>query len=117
MWREDHFSFEGEPYKVEDALMHPKPATKPRPMIYAGGESEAAKQLIASQCDAYVMHGDEPARVRQKIADMTTRREKLDLPPMNLGVSGYTIIRATASEPRKERKRATNVNDSAAGCE
>ena len=28
-------------------------------VIYAGGESEAAKTLIAGQCDAYVMHGDE----------------------------------------------------------
>ena len=117
MWREDHFSFEGKYYQLEDAVMEPKPATKPRPMIYAGGESEAAKQLIASQCDAYVMHGDEPARVRQKIEDMTTRREKLDLPPMKFGVAGYTIIRDTEAEARKELQRVTNVNHSAAGYE
>ena len=30
-----------------------------RPLtIYAGGESDAAKTMIARQCDAYVMHGD-----------------------------------------------------------
>ena len=117
MWREDHFSFEGKYYQLEDAVMEPKPATKPRPMIYAGGESEAAKQLIASQCDAYVMHGDEPARVKQKIEDMTTRREKLDLPPMKFGVAGYAIIRDTEAEARKELQRVTNVNHSAAGYE
>src|SRR5882724_10070621 len=117
MWREDHFSFEGEHYRLEDAVMQPKPVTKPRPMIYAGGESEAAKQMIASQCDAYVMHGDEPARVRQKIEDMSTRREKLDLPPMKFGVAGYTIIRDTEAEARKELQRVTNVNHSAAGYE
>lgn len=44
------------------------PVTRPRPLIYAGGESEAAKQMIAAQCDAYLMHGDEPERVKQKIA-------------------------------------------------
>jgi dimethylsulfone monooxygenase len=117
MWRQNHFSYEGEYYQLEDAVMEPKPVTKPRPMIYAGGESEAAKQLIASQCDAYVMHGDEPARVRQKIEDMARRREKLDLPPMKFGVAGYTIIRDTEAEARKELQRVTNVNHSAAGYE
>jgi len=33
------------------------------PTIYAGGESDAAKTLISSKCDAYVMHGDPPERV------------------------------------------------------
>jgi dimethylsulfone monooxygenase len=117
MWRQNHFSFAGEYYQLEDAVMEPKPVTKPRPMIYAGGESEAAKQLIASQCDAYVMHGDEPARVRQKIEDMARRREQLDLPPMKFGVAGYTIIRDTEAEARKELQRVTNVNHSAAGYE
>src|SRR5213079_2181286 len=47
MWSKDHFSYAGRHYRVEDAVMQPKPATKPRPVIYAGGESEAAKDLIA----------------------------------------------------------------------
>ncbi|HYY97387.1 MAG TPA: LLM class flavin-dependent oxidoreductase, partial [Pyrinomonadaceae bacterium] len=63
-WKEDHFSYEGKYYRVEDTVLQPKPLTKPRPVLYAGGESEAAKNLIASRCDAYVMHGDPPARVR-----------------------------------------------------
>ena len=60
LWERDHFSFEGKYYRVEDAVLQPKPLTKPRPAIYAGGESEAAKDLIARKCDAYVMHGDPP---------------------------------------------------------
>ena len=40
------------------------------PPIYAGGESDAAKALIARTCDAYVMHGDPPERIAPKIADM-----------------------------------------------
>src|SRR5262252_3561999 len=70
MWKRDHFSFTGDYYRVEDAVMQPKPVSRPRPVIYAGGESEAAKELIASKCDAYVMHGDEPVKVRPKVADM-----------------------------------------------
>src|SRR5438105_8279810 len=102
LWTEDHFSFAGKYYRVEDAVMKPKPVTRPRPVIYAGGESEAAKQMIAALCDAYVMHGDEPARVREKIADMQARREQLGLPPMKYGVAAYTIVRPTEEEAKQE---------------
>jgi FMNH2-dependent dimethyl sulfone monooxygenase len=115
LWKEDHFSFDGKYYRVEDAIMQPKPLTKPRPVIYAGGESEAAKEMIARQCDAYVMHGDEPARVREKIADMEARRERLGLPPMKYGVAGYAIVRDRDEEARREMARITDVRQSAAG--
>src|SRR3984893_16186310 len=115
MWKRDGFSFAGKYYRVEDGVLAPKPVTKPRPVIYAGGESEAAKNLIAQRCDAYVMHGDPPARIREKIADMRARREKLGLPPMRYGVAAYVIVRSTEREARKELARITNVKTSAAG--
>src|SRR5499426_4398120 len=43
LWHEDHFSFKGRHYDIDDAVLQPKPLTYPRPVIYAGGESEAAK--------------------------------------------------------------------------
>ena len=115
LWREDHFTFDGQYYRVEDAVMQPKPITKPRPVIYAGGESEAAKEMIARLCDAYVMHGDEPARVREKIGDLKARRERLGLPPMKFGVAAYSIVRDTAEEAQRELTRITDVQQSAAG--
>src|SRR5947207_15278945 len=42
MWKRDHFSFSGSYYQVEDSILQPKPVSQPRPVIYAGGESEAA---------------------------------------------------------------------------
>jgi dimethylsulfone monooxygenase len=89
--------------------------TKPRPVIYAGGESEAAKELIAARCDAYVMHGDPPERVREKVRDMAARRERLGLPPMKFGVAGYAIVRDSEAEARRERERITDVQQNAAG--
>ena len=117
LWQRDHYSFAGKYYQIEDAVLKPKPLTRPRPTIYAGGESEAAKELIARLCDAYVMHGDEPARVRAKIADLSTRRERLGLPPMKFGLSAFAIVRNTAEEAQKELTRITNVKQSAAGYE
>ena len=115
MWQEDHFSFSGKHYAVDDAVMQPKPISRPRPVIYAGGESEAAKQMISRLCDAYVMHGDEPVRVREKIVDMSARRESLNLSPMKYGVAAYTIVRSTQAEAKRELARITNIKQSAAG--
>jgi FMNH2-dependent dimethyl sulfone monooxygenase len=115
LWKEDHFDFRGKYYRVEDAVIQPKPKTQPRPMIYAGGESEAAKETIARYCDAYVMHGDEPARVGEKVADMERRRERLGLPPLKYGVAAYSIVRDTEEEAQRELKRITDVKQSAAG--
>lgn len=117
LWREDHFSFRGSHYAIDDAVLQPKPITRPRPVIYAGGESEAAKTMISRWCDAYVMHGDEPSRVREKIADMSARRERWGLPPMQFGVAAYAIVRDDETEARQELQRITNVKQSAAGYE
>ncbi|MDT5269167.1 MAG: dimethylsulfone monooxygenase [Acidobacteriota bacterium] len=114
-WKEDHFSYEGKFYKVSDTVLRPKPLTQPRPVLYAGGESEAAKELIAARCDAYVMHGDPPERVREKVRDMSARRERLGLGPMIYGVAGYTIVRDSEDEAQKELARITDVRQSAAG--
>ncbi len=115
LWQRDHWSFEGKYYRVEDSVLQPKPLTKPRPTIYAGGESEKAKDLIARKCDAYVMHGDPPDVIGRRIADMRGRREKLSLPPMTYGVAAYSVVRDTEAEARAEVARITDVKGSAAG--
>jgi len=108
-WSEPAFSYTGKHYKVENVILEPKPVRRPRPVIYAGGESPAAKALISSQCDAYVMHGDAPARVGEKVADMEQRRAQLGLPRMTYGVAGYTIVRDDQAEVDRELARITNV--------
>jgi alkanesulfonate monooxygenase SsuD/methylene tetrahydromethanopterin reductase-like flavin-dependent oxidoreductase (luciferase family) len=51
------------------------------------------------------MHGDEPARVREKIRDMSERRERLGLAPMKFGVAAYAIVRNTETEAKRELER------------
>jgi dimethylsulfone monooxygenase len=115
VWSRDHFSYSGRYYRVEDNVLDPKPVSQPRPTIYAGGESPAAKDLIAEKCDAYLMHGDPPERVAEKIADLRQRRARHNLPPMKFGVAGYAIVRETEREAQDEVRRITDVQQSAAG--
>jgi FMNH2-dependent dimethyl sulfone monooxygenase len=109
LWTEKCFSFEGDRYTLRDAICEPKPVRKPRPTIYAGGESEAAKTMIAQQCDAYVMHGDPAPAIRPKVADMKERRSRDGGPPMEFGMAAYAIVRDSEAEARRELDRITQL--------
>jgi len=114
-WKQNHFSYSGKYYSVQDLVLEPKPVARPRPTIYAGGESEAAKELISQKCDAYVMHGDSPERVGAKIRDLSERRERKGLQRMQFGVAGYAIVRENEQEAKAELARITDVKQNAAG--
>ena len=118
LWSERRFSFAGKYYRVEDAILEPKPLRRPprpRPTVYAGGESAAAKQLIARACDGYLMHGDPPERVAAKIGDMQALRDSNGLAPLVYGVAGYVVCRSTEAAARRELERITDVRQHAAG--
>ncbi|HVG12334.1 MAG TPA: LLM class flavin-dependent oxidoreductase [Flavisolibacter sp.] len=115
VWKEDGFTFDGKYYKVKNNVLQPKPISRPRPFLYAGGESEKAKDMISSKCDGYVMHGDTPETIGRRISDMRERRDKKGLPPMSFGVAAYSIIRNTEGELKKELERITNVKEGTPG--
>jgi FMNH2-dependent dimethyl sulfone monooxygenase len=113
LWREPRFNHQGARYQLTDAICEPKPVRKP--VIYAGGESEAAKTMIAGQCDAYVMHGDEVEVIAEKVADMRARREAAGKPPMTYGMAAYAIVRDSEEEARAEVARITTLDPKAPG--
>ncbi len=121
-WSQQHSSHEGRFYKIDDNLLSPKPAPArtysrapgglTRPTLYAGGESETAKNLIAQKCDAYLMHGDDPRTIAAKVEDMKQRRaQHPHLPPMIFGVTGYCIVRDSEAEANREVDRITAAPD------
>ena len=115
VWSQPRFDYSGKYYQIEDAILEPKPLRQPRPTIYAGGESPAAKALISAKCDAWLTHGDPPERIAPKVADMRERREKLGLSRMQFGAAGYVVCRSTEEEARKEINRITNVQPGTPG--
>ena len=117
MWAEERFGFSGRFYHVENATLEPKPVRHPRPTLYAGGESEAAKELIARSCDAYLMHGDPPARIADKVADLSARRARWNAPPLEFGAAAYVICRDTEAEAQAEARRITTLRPGAPGFE
>ncbi len=114
-WRESRLTHKGNYYSVDDLIVEPKPVRRPGPTIYAGGESETAKSLIARKCDAYVMHGDPVERIRPKVADMRARREQVGLAPMQYGMAAYVVVRSTERAAQQELERITNVDEGSPG--
>ena len=110
VWTEESFSFVGKYYSVDETIAEPKPVRSPRPPIYAGGESEAAKKLITRDCDAYVTHGDPADRVIPKVIDIQSRRAEHGLEPMEYGMAAYVIVRDTEADAQRELSRITNVS-------
>ena len=113
LWTQERFSFAGQFYTTDAAICAPKPVK--RPTVYAGGESEAAKTMIAARCDAYVMHGDPVSAIAPKIADMAGRRRAAGGPPMQYGMAAYAIVRDSEAEAKRELERITTVTDLPAG--
>jgi FMNH2-dependent dimethyl sulfone monooxygenase len=57
------------------------------------------------------MHGDEPAVIAAKIADMRARRDRLGLKPMIYGMAAYAVVRDSAREAEAEVARITDMGD------
>jgi FMNH2-dependent dimethyl sulfone monooxygenase len=109
--REETVTHDGPLYQLAGTVLEPKPARVPP--IYMGGESPKAKEVIAQQADAYVMHGDAPEVIAAKIADLAARRAVAGRPPLAFGVSGYVICRDTEAEAQAELERILDVRSSA----
>jgi FMNH2-dependent dimethyl sulfone monooxygenase len=108
--REDTVTHSGALYQLDGAILEPKPASPP--FVYMGGESPKAKEIIAAQSDAYVMHGDAPEVIAAKVAELSALRAAAGRPPLRFGVSGYVICRDTQEEAQAELDRILNVRAS-----
>jgi FMNH2-dependent dimethyl sulfone monooxygenase len=108
--REDTVSHAGSLYQLDGTILEPKPVSPP--FVYMGGESLKAKEIIAAQSDAYVMHGDAPEVIAAKVAELSALRAGVGRPALRFGVSGYVICRDTQDEAQAELDRILNVRAS-----
>lgn len=108
--REGTVTHSGALYQLAGTVLEPKPSRLPA--VYMGGESPRAKDVIAAQADAYVMHGDAPEVIATKVADLSARRAAAGGEPLTFGVSGYVICRDTEAEAQAELERILDVRSS-----
>jgi dimethylsulfone monooxygenase len=105
-------SHRGDFYELRGAELEPKPAA-PVP-VYMGGESPRALDVIARLGDAYVMHGDPPDVIADRVRRISALRAEAGGAPMRFGVSGFVIVRDTDAEAQAELSRILDVRSSPA---
>jgi dimethylsulfone monooxygenase len=97
-------------YDLEGAILEPKPSKAVD--VYMGGESPRALGVIAEHGDAYVMHGDPPEVIADRVRRISALRDETGKPPLRFGVSGFVIVRDTEAEARAELDRVLDVRSS-----
>ncbi len=94
-------------YDLDGAILEPKPSAPVD--VYMGGESPRALEVIAQHGDAYVMHGDPPEVIADRVRRISSLREAAGGAPMRFGLSGYVIVRDTEAEAQAELDRVLDV--------
>jgi alkanesulfonate monooxygenase len=67
-WGEKPFDFHGVHYRVEGATTMAPP--EPLPTVYFGGASEAAERVAAAATDVYLLWGEPPGMIAERIERM-----------------------------------------------
>jgi alkanesulfonate monooxygenase len=111
MWQEGRFDFSGKHVQVEGAGFR-LPAT-PRPPVYFGGASSVAERIAARHADTYLMWGEPPSAICERIMRM---RELVELQKrkLSLGLRLHIIARETSEAAWQEAERLLEGMDKAA---
>lgn len=96
----ERVDFSGRYFTVSDYQLRPTGRYRPRPVIYAGGESEAAQTLAAQAADIWFINGQPPGDVKALIAAARGRPRKG--PPLRFGLSAFVVSRETDAQAQDE---------------
>jgi alkanesulfonate monooxygenase len=107
-WSGQPFDFTGRHYRVQGASVLAPPT--PVPEIFFGGASSPAEDVAARHVDVYLMWGEPPAMVRERIERV---REKAAAAgrEVRFGIRLHVITRPTAREAWVEADRLLETMD------
>ncbi|MSP78389.1 MAG: LLM class flavin-dependent oxidoreductase [Dehalococcoidia bacterium] len=67
LWSEDHVTYHGKYYQVDDITVYPKPWQKPGPPIWIGGKSDGAYRRTGYHGDGWLVGTASPAEVAEGV--------------------------------------------------
>lgn len=89
------------------------PVQRPTPPLWFGGASSAAVEVAAAEIDTYLVYGDTPDQVAERIGRVADRAAALSR-TLRYGVRLYVILRDTDDEAWAEARRLLATMDPAA---
>jgi F420-dependent oxidoreductase-like protein len=115
---QDHLSFEGNHYRLEDAEMLPRPVQQPHPPLILGGSTVGPRmqRLIGRYADEFNTVGGAPAEVEQRFARARAGVEADGREPSALVTSLMTwfFVGRTEDEYLEKLRRAQAIDPDAA---
>jgi alkanesulfonate monooxygenase SsuD/methylene tetrahydromethanopterin reductase-like flavin-dependent oxidoreductase (luciferase family) len=87
LWTQDHVTFEGKEFRINDVTIDPKPLQKPRPPIWIAANSDTAVERAARMGDGWIIGPHSAIDELQRQVDLfrkawsgTRKIEKPDMP-------------------------------------
>jgi alkanesulfonate monooxygenase len=109
-WSGAPFDFGGWHYRVEGATVQRPP--DPVPEVFFGGASSAAEDVAARHVDVYLLWGEPPAMVRERIERVRTKAEAYGR-EVRFGIRLHVISRDTEQDAWREADRLLETMDPA----
>jgi alkanesulfonate monooxygenase SsuD/methylene tetrahydromethanopterin reductase-like flavin-dependent oxidoreductase (luciferase family) len=82
LWTEDHVTFEGRFWRVEDASIRPRPLQRPRPPIWIGAAADPAVRRAAVLGDAWISTSvTTHSAIKEQLEVYRRARAEAGLPP------------------------------------
>jgi alkanesulfonate monooxygenase len=107
-WTGKPFDFKGWHYDVKGATVVNPP--DPLPEIFFGGASGVAEDVAARRVDVYLMWGETPAMVKERIRRVRAKAEDENR-QLRFGIRLHVITRDTEKEARAEAARLLETLD------
>jgi alkanesulfonate monooxygenase len=93
----------GRHFRVENAVVQPRPLQQPYPPFYIGGISPAAQDVGAKHADVFLFWGNTPEQIREDIASVKGRAEAQGrTQPLRYGMRFQVLVRETEDEARRD---------------
>ena len=110
LWSEERFSFEGEHFRVKDAICEPKPVRRP-PILIGGGGERVLMGIAARHADIWNNMAVAHAQLPQKIEALHKRCDEVGRDPASIQKSQQcvVIIEETEAAARKALEKATRI--------
>jgi alkanesulfonate monooxygenase len=104
----EEVTFKGRYFDVEGYRLKPASRFRDRPLVYVGGESDPAKDLVAAQADVWFINGQPPHEIDRLTGEVRSRPRTGE--PVRFGMAAFVIARETEREAQDALAYAWELN-------
>jgi probable F420-dependent oxidoreductase len=105
VWNQDHVTYKGTYYRLDDVTLAPRPYQQPGPPIWVGGRSDAAVRRAARFASGWIGYLNSSNRLREVMAKIGEMAPFFDRDPSHIR-GGMLLFTAIAKDYETAKKMA-----------